>query len=126
MQFNELAEPFLLLNEIESQLRYLVDGVFTLPEIRDACNEIDGERKNNVESISDFTLGECVRLLEKKENWSKLGFKADKVTFCKELDAVRATRNDVMHFDPDGILEAQLIQLRQFSQYLLQLCSLHA
>ena len=42
----------------------------------------------------------------------------DRVTFIKELDQVRAIRNDVMHFDPDGILPDQLERLREFSSFL--------
>ena len=36
----------------------------------------------------------------------------------KRLDEVRRIRNDVMHFDPDGIAEKDLDTLRRFDQFL--------
>jgi len=41
--------------------------------------------------------------------------------FNKSLNEVRLIRNDVMHFDPDGISEDQLTKLRQFSKLLEQI-----
>lgn len=36
------------------------------------------------------------------------------MVFCAEMEKVREIRNDVMHFDPDGIDEEQYDQLRIF------------
>jgi hypothetical protein len=44
-----------------------------------------------------------VRLVQNEENWSKLGLAIDRVEFARVLDRVREIRNDVMHFDPDGL-----------------------
>jgi hypothetical protein len=37
------------------------------------------------------------------------------------MDKVREIRNDVMHFDPDGIDEDQYDQLRRFSRLMDEL-----
>ncbi len=117
-QFKSLSEPFLLLSEIENHLRNLCNEVFTITELRDAVHDNNPERKANLVALSELTLGEWVRLLQKQQNWTKLGFMIDRVMFCSELDKVRETRNNIMHFDPDGILETELNQLRNFARFL--------
>ncbi len=98
VMFREQTEPLLLLREIGSQLRRLLDGHFPPDELQK--NPADEKRK--VEDVTDLTFGECVWLLEKPERWRRLGVRLDRKTFVKELTAVRDIRNDVMHFDPDA------------------------
>ena len=64
------------------------------------------------------SFGEYVRLLENPANWAKLKLALDRVVFTKMLNQVRLVRNDVMHFDPDGIDAEQLEKLRQFSSFM--------
>jgi hypothetical protein len=45
----------------------------------------------------------------------------DRVEFVKRLHEVREIRNDVMHFDPDGLDEGDLKNLREFAQFLKRL-----
>lgn len=118
-QFNLLAEPFLLLADIENQIRMLITQRFTRDDLQAAKDPSDAER--TIEDASDMTLGEYVRLLENGEMWGKLGIQIDRKTFVKQLDEIREIRNDVMHFDPDGIDDQGLVTLRQFAQFLEQL-----
>jgi hypothetical protein len=118
-QFQDLAEPFLLLGEIENHIRALVDGRFTQPQLIAVRAENDPERA--VESVADLTLGEHIRLIENPDNWARLGLRADRVVFVRELDAIRQLRNDVMHFDSDRITETERTSLRNFVQFLHQL-----
>ena len=76
----------------------------------------DGAR--SVESASDLTFGEYKRLLEDPSRWSTLGLDLDRGVFVKWLDEVRETRNNVMHFDPDGIEDQALKKLRDFAKFL--------
>ena len=46
--------------------------------------------------------------------WIKLGIGLDRKVFCQSLDDVRNIRNDVMHFDPDGVPNDKLVVLREF------------
>lgn len=115
-QFGQLGEPFLLLGEIENHLRSLIDGKFTLPELESIRDPGDSAR--SISDVSDLTFGEYLRLIENEDRWSKLGLKIARKTFIKNLDDIRQIRNDIMHFDPDGIAPADLSRLRLFSQFL--------
>jgi CBS domain containing-hemolysin-like protein len=114
-QFIALAEPFLVLEQIENHIRGWLDGCFTLDQLKATLDPSDTNRE--VEAISDLTFGEYVRLLEKPEHWQTLNLSLDRATFTKRLDEVRQIRNDVMHFDPDGISKTDLDTLRETSQF---------
>lgn len=115
LQFRQLSEPFLLLSEIENHIRRMIDGKFTIDELSKAKDSADPIRK--IESVADLTFGEYIRLLENLENWNKMGLAVDRVIFVKELDKVRKVRNDVMHFDPDGITESDHRLLLDFVNF---------
>lgn len=114
--FRQLAEPFLILGEIENHIRLLVNGHFTKEELSSVRDPNDSSRQ--VESVADLTLGECVRLLENPTNWERLDLLVHRGTFIRDLDQVRRIRNDVMHFDPEGISEDDLRTLREFGAFL--------
>ena len=116
IMFREQTEPFLLLSEIENQLRRLIDGHFSPEELKDAKDPADEERE--VDSVADLTFGECTRLLEKPEHWQRLGVRLDQRTFVKQLIEVRGIRNDVMHFDPDGLSADELQRLKDVRRLL--------
>lgn len=118
-QFQDLAEPFLLIGEIENHIRSLIDGRFTQQQLAAARNENDPTRP--IESVADLTIGEYVRLIENPENWARLAIRADRAVFVRELDVVRQLRNDVMHFDSDRITDIERDSLRNFVNFLHQL-----
>ncbi|HUY32786.1 MAG TPA: CBS domain-containing protein [Pirellulales bacterium] len=115
-QFHVLAEPFLLLGDIENRIRALILPRFSTDELRAVRLPSDGGRA--VEGVSDLTFGEYVRLLENEERWNKLQLRIDRSKFVEQLGRIREIRNDVMHFDPDGIDEGDLGELRSFSNFL--------
>ena len=119
LQFRQLAEPFLLLGEIENHLRRLSDGKFTLEEVASLKDPVDDAR--TITSLADLTFGEHIRLLENPARWDALGIQIDRATFVKYLDDVREIRNDVMHFDPDGVAPDALTSLRNFVRLLVYL-----
>ena len=80
----------------------------------------------NIEGESDLTLGECQRLIENPDNWRSLAIQIDRGVFIKQLDNVRLIRNDVMHFDPDGIADQDLDRLRDFVRLLQNLARVGA
>jgi hypothetical protein len=116
LQFRQLAEPFLLLGEIEKHLRRLSDGKFSAEEVQAAKDPNDTSRE--IGNLSDLTFGEHIRLLENSERWAALRLNIDRGTFVKHLNEVRDIRNDVMHFDPDGTAPSELEKLRQFVRLL--------
>ena len=119
LQFHQLAEPFLLLGEIENHVRRIIDDRFSVEELAAARDPADAGR--NVTSVSDLTFGEYVRLLENPDRWTQLGLPIDRGIFIEKLDAVRRIRNDVMHFDPDPLPSADLDELRDFAAFLQKL-----
>lgn len=118
-QFQALAEPFLLVGEIENGLRRILHQKFSLKELEEA--KAPGDDGRTIESPHDLTLGEYVRLIEPEKRWKKLKVEIDRVEFLQRLNRVREVRNDVMHFDPDGLSTEDLVFLREFAQFLKRL-----
>ena len=114
-QFIALAEPFLILEQIENHIRAWLDGCFTVEQLKATLDPSDTSRE--VEAISDLTFGEYVRLLENPDHWQTLKLSLDRATFTKRLEDVRRIRNDVMHFHPDGISSTDIDILRETSRF---------
>ena len=118
-QVRDLAEPFLLIGQIESLLRRLIHGKFTAEELAQAKNPSDADR--TVEGVADLTFGEYIRLLENKERWTKLAVSVDRKEFIRQCSRTRDIRNDVMHFDPQGVDPDALSALQEFGRFLEEL-----
>jgi CBS domain-containing protein len=119
LQFQQLAEPFLLLGEIENHIRLILVDKFSDEDL--AAIQDPSDQQREVTSVADLTFGDYVRLLESDDRFDKINVPVDRKTFCKQLDEVRRIRNDVMHFDPDGILPSDLTRLREFANFLQRL-----
>jgi CBS domain-containing protein len=124
LQFQQMTEPFLLLGEIENHIRRLISSHFNQSELSAAKDSTDEGRE--VETAADLTFGEYKRLLEEPGRWERLRLRVDRAVFIRLLDKVRAIRNDVMHFDPDGIPENDLDVLRDFARFLRTLQTIGA
>jgi CBS domain-containing protein len=124
LQFHLLAEPFLLLGEIENHLRRIISSRFGPAELLAAQDQTDGARI--IQTVADLTFGGYKRLLEEPGRWTRLGVQIDRAAFIGMLDKVREIRNDVMHFDPDGIPDDDLEVLRDFARFLRTLQALGA
>ncbi len=114
LQFMQLAGPFLFIGEIEGHLRHLIHGKFTLEQFQAASPSEEGR---HIEGSGDLTLGSYCRLLENKDLWQQLNLRIDRAEFVKHLDAVRQIRNDVMHFNPDGLSEDETRKLRDIARF---------
>lgn len=119
VQFGALSEPFLLLSEVENHIRRMIDGKFSLEELKAARNPNDADRK--IENVANLTFGEYIRLLDTPKNWERLNYKLDRVECVKRLREVGRIRNDVMHFHPDGISPSDLELLRETRKFLQSL-----
>ena len=114
--FEEISRPFILISYIENHLRSLLQANFTVEELAAAKDPSDTER--TISSVSNMSFGEYVRLLSDPGNWNKLNLKLDRKTIVSRLEEVRRIRNEVMHFDPEGIEEKDILALRSTSQLL--------
>ncbi len=118
-QFMQLAGPFLNVGEIERYLRSLVHRKFTIDEMREALpDSADGQ---TVSGPEDLTLGGYQRLLEREELWNRLNLKLERKEFVKQLEWVRKVRNDIMHFNPDGIEPEDIEKLERLVTFFRDL-----
>lgn len=117
--FLELAEPFLFIGEIEGHLRNLIHGTFTLDQLQKAAGG-----KKPIEGAANLMFGGYQHLLGDKDNWKQLGLGIDRGEFIQNLDSVRKTRNEIMHFNPDGIDDDQRRTIRSVARFLDQLARL--
>lgn len=115
-QFIAMAEPFLIIEQIENHIRKLLDQKFNTDELNFPSSY--DEKPKTVTSLSDLTFGQYVKILEDPKKFEKLKINIDRVLIVKQLDEVRKIRNDVMHFDPDGITNQNLELLRQTVSFL--------
>jgi len=116
--FRTLAEPFLLLGEIERALRRIITSRFDLPAL---CAIKDpGDTKRQITSVDDLSFGEYVRLLEDPARWSRLKTPFDRGVVIERLKNVNLLRNEVMHFDPDDTAEEDVETLRKVAEFLLR------
>jgi CBS domain-containing protein len=122
LQFRQLGEPFLLLGEIENHIRSLIDGKYTVEQLNAVRDPNEPDR--GIKNVNDLTFGEYVRLLQNPDHWALLKLGIARQLFVSQLDKVREIRNDVMHFDPDGIGESDLQTLREFVQFLQRVRSM--
>ncbi len=123
MVLSGVTAPFLLLGEIENFIRKIIErGGFSIEQLRENRDPNDEER--SVTWVSDLSLGECIRYLEKPDNWSQARLPIDRREFVAGLHSVRTIRNEVMHFEPDPLSPESLETLRQFVQFLRRLLTL--
>ena len=99
LQFQQLAEPFLLLREIELHIRQLLHEK-VLSEDLDWLGSADTTAPKP-KSISDLSFGGYIRLLQRPQVWARVSLNIDQASLTVQLEEVRQIRNDVMHFDPD-------------------------
>ena len=116
-QFAQLAQPFLVIGEIELHLRNLVSK-FTLSGDGGGIRMI---RIRPIEGSWDLNFGAYCRLLANRDRWDKLGLRVDRATFMRNLDQVREMRNEVMHFAPDGLDPKRVAKLERVAMFLRML-----
>lgn len=116
LEFLSLARPYLLLGEIERRLRRLLDEKIPVQVLERSARPGDDTRE--IQSASDLTFGEYVRILEYGEHWDLLNWEIDQKVFIRSLNEVKDLRNDVMHFSPDPFGDEELQVLRNFIRML--------
>lgn len=116
-RYHTLSEPFLLLAEIEMNLRQLiVRAGFPQSVLEAAKDPKDTER--TVKNVSNLTFGEYVRLLDNTENWKSIHLNLSRSAFISEMKRIREIRNEVMHFSPDPLDKESLAALRRGAQMM--------
>lgn len=116
-QFLLVTEPFLLLEQIENHIRQLLDKKFLIEELKSFCQN----NEKDIEFIDDLSFGDYIFILSNPQNWDKLNLKIERSYFIKHLDKIRVIRNDIMHFDPEGITKEQRKDLLKMANFLIEL-----
>ena len=120
--FLQLAEPFLLVGEIESHVRRIIHGKFTTADLASVMPASDPKRTY---SIADLTFGDYCRLLQNPILWGKLNIPLDRAVLVGLLEDVTRIRNNVMHFNPDGVDPKDIQKLRDASPFFLRIAHLN-
>lgn len=110
LQFQSLAEPFLLVREIELHIRRFLGAKISNSELASLLPPNPGD--NPPQNIADLTFGEYLLLVQKPDIWNRLGLGVDRSVLVSALEKVRNIRNDIMHFDPDPLTEEDLRALK--------------
>lgn len=114
--YRDLSQDFIVLGQIESDLRALLDRAhFTTEEIAAARPPGD---TTPVEIVDDLSFGSYVALVATNGHWERLDLRVEREWFVAELDAIRELRNAVMHFDPDGLEPKSKERLGRFANLL--------
>ena len=120
-EFQAMTAPFLVIGEIETQLRWLIDRALDLSEV--TFTAAPAPKPGAPPSkAADLTMGELERILENPEYWAKIGMTYDRVDFCQALSEMRKFRNETMHFG-DPLSPAELTKLRNFATALRLACA---
>jgi len=59
-----------------------------------------------------MTMGQYQRVLQRPGNWDALAWPLDRKTFLARIDELRTIRNDITHFNPDGVPEGTVEKLK--------------
>ena len=122
-QFKTMTGPFILIGEIEEHLRRLIHGKFHPEELKKSASNDDSDSKK-ISGAADLTFGNYCRLLQDPKNWQKLNLNIDKRAFNERLECVRVIRNNVMHFNPEGLDDSdtrELLDMARFFQNLVRM-----
>lgn len=122
LQFQALAEPFLLLREVELHIRQLLEQKVDLSDLATLTDT--SIARDPIQSVSDLSFGQYVRLFQSPAIWERLDIRIDRVVFCELLESIRIIRNDVMHFDPDPMTFDDLSTLKRAGHLMRSLYEL--
>lgn len=106
--YGERTLPFLLIGELDQELRKVIADAIDLEDIQKVCADFGVPK---LISHDDMTMGHYQRVLENPDCWQKLGWSLDRVAFVHRLHELREIRNDIMHFNPDGVPAGTVVML---------------
>lgn len=99
-RLTDFAEAFVLLYEIELDLRELIKGIYSLEQLNEIFVELSPEKGPPVRALHDMTFSQYVRVIVSRKRWqdfeSVLRTSRDAVTI--DLNRINNLRNAVFHF----------------------------
>jgi hypothetical protein len=118
IHLRDLANAFLLVGNIEREVRRLIGNRFNVDVLR-SC--VSSESGRVVKGIQDLSFGEYLCVLQDPGRWSRLGLNVEAEVVLKRLEEVRRIRNAVMHFRSESATPRDLESLHQTETFLASL-----
>ncbi|MFH9298227.1 CBS domain-containing protein [Streptomyces sp. NPDC017520] len=115
-EYGATARPFLLIGDLDRQLRRIISEGLVLAEVIKLCDP-DGLR--GLTSFGQMSYGDYQRVLSNEKQWNTLGWPLDRRSFTAHLDELRLVRNELMHFnDKDKVGDDAIPKLRHMIELL--------
>ncbi|MFI1617147.1 CBS domain-containing protein [Streptomyces lydicus] len=108
--YGALATPFSLIGELDQRLRRIISDCVDLAAAIRLC---DPDGSSGVTSFDDMSFGDYQRILENPAVWTMLNWPLDRKVFVKRVDELRKIRNELMHFNSDGIENDDVRKIRR-------------
>ncbi|MGI5132964.1 CBS domain-containing protein [Pseudonocardia sp. CA-107938] len=105
--YGDRTLPFLLIGELDQELRRIM-GSIPFEDVLAVCGKVGQKPK----SYDDMTMYQYVTVLDDPDCWVRLGWPLDRQALVSQLHVLRRIRNDVMHFNPDGVPGGTVEKLR--------------
>ena len=99
-RLTDFAEAFVLLYEIELDLRDVIQMVLSAAELQAVFQELSPPNSRPVQSLEDFQFGQYVGLITNKSRWPQFEqlFRSTRDATLVDLNRVNDLRNVVFHF----------------------------
>lgn len=99
-QFVTMAGPFFLVGEIERRLRRLLNKTYSEADFRALTNQ-------KHDSADGLTFDQYKQLISPEQRWQMLAWNIDRKLFLEHLDTACIVRNQIMHFRPTPMTDAE-------------------
>ena len=107
--YGDFATPFFIVGELDRLLRRVVAENISLNQVNTICSPVGAAHKK---SYDELGFGDYQTILGNPGNWATLGWPIDRKSFGSRLEEIREIRNDIMHFNPDPLLEGTVGMVR--------------
>jgi CBS domain-containing protein len=115
-EYGATARPFLLIGDLDRQLRRVISEGLDLAEVIALCDP-DGLRK--LTAFDQLSYGDYQQVLSNQKQWDRLAWPLDRKSFTARLDELREIRNELMHFnDKDKAGDSAIPMLRNMIELL--------
>ena len=110
---HDITEPFLILEQIEADIRAILESVASFDEIHAQL-----PLPKNRTCFADLRFSDYIKFFENYDFWERTRLTIDRPFFTERLDAVRKIRNSIMHFKVFKPEKTDLDELQSMKEFL--------